>query len=292
METLRADQILSELRDLWAGLAGADDPHGVVRACAMTLIVVGDDTQVGATLAELMREHPHRAIVVRVRPGPAALLEHRVLAQCWMPSAGRQQICCEQIEIAAAEGGLADLPPVLLALRAPDLPVVLWLRAARLFDVLRIPAGKLILDSAAAAEPLAMLQRLAQAGAADGPVADLAWTRLTHWREILAQEFDNPASAALLPRVAEVRVFHTGQSVPPEACYMAGWVLSALGRRVEVRFEAAAEGAIEFRGPGFPALRISGCAPRAEASLLSEELGILDRDPVYDRALRLAASLG
>ncbi len=292
MAALRADQILSELRDLWAGLAGADDPHGVVRACSMTLIVVGDDTQVGATLAELMREHPHRAIVVRVRSGPAALLEHRVLAQCWMPSAGRQQICCEQIEITATEGGLADLPPVLLALRAPDLPVVLWLRAARLFDVLRMPAGKLILDSAAAAEPLAMLQRLAQASAADSPVADLAWTRLTHWREILAQEFDNPASAALLPRVAEVRVFHPGQRFAPEACYLAGWVLSALGRRVEVRFEAAAEGAIEFRGPGFPALRIAGCAPRPEASLLSEELGILGRDPVYDRALRLAASLG
>jgi hypothetical protein len=289
--TLRSDQILQELRELWAGLAGADDPHGVVRACAMTLIVVGDDTQVGPTLAELMREHPHRAIVVRVLPGPAAPLQHRVLAQCWLPSPGRRQICCEQIEITAAEGSLTYLPPLLLALSAPDLPVVLWLRAARLFDVLRIPAGKLILDSATAAEPLAMLQRLAQAGAAGSPVADLAWTRLTHWREILAQEFDNPASAALLPRVAELRVFHTGPQVPPEACYLAGWVLSALGRQAEVRFEAAAESAIEFRGPGFPPHRIAGCAPSTDAALLSEELGILGRDPVYDRALPLAAQL-
>jgi glucose-6-phosphate dehydrogenase assembly protein OpcA len=298
VDTLRSDQILGELRELWASLGKAAEPgdaQGVVRACSLTLIVFAeeadDPASIGGTLAELMREHPHRAIVVRVRPGPAALLEHRVLAQCWMPSAGRQQICCEQIEITAAEGSLADLPPVLLALRAPDLPVALWYRSARLFDAPAPPAGKRILDSAAAAEPLAMLQRLAQASPAASPVADLAWSRLTHWREILAQEFDNPASAALLPRVAEVRVFHTGQTVPPESCYLAGWVLDALGRQVEVRFEAAAEGAIEFRGPGFPPLRIAGCATAQEASLLREELGILGRDPVYDRALVLAARI-
>ena len=138
MDTLRSDQILGELRELWASLGKAAEPgdaQGVVRACSLTLIVFAeeadDPASIGGTLAELMREHPHRAIVVRVRPGPAALLEHRVLAQCWMPSAGRQQICCEQIEITAAEGSLADLPPVLLALRAPDLPVALWYRRFR-----------------------------------------------------------------------------------------------------------------------------------------------------------------
>jgi glucose-6-phosphate dehydrogenase assembly protein OpcA len=295
---LRPDQILEELRELWASLgkaAGPGDAQGVVRACSLTLIVFAEEADdpaaIGGTLAELMREHPHRAIVVRVRRGPAAPLEHRVLAQCWMPLAGRRQICCEQIEITVGEGSLADLPPVLLALRAPDLPVALWYRSARLFDTPAPPAGKLILDSAAAAEPLAMLQRLAQASAAGSPVADLAWTRLTHWREILAQEFDNPASRALLARITEVRLFHAGQRVPPEACYLAGWVLDALGRQVELRFEAAAEGAIEFRGTGFPPHRVVSPPPAKEAGLLREELGILGRDPVYDRALRLAAQI-
>lgn len=229
MATLRSDQILEELRELWDSLGKAEEPgeaQGVVRACSLTLIVFAEEADapaaIGVMLAGLMREHPHRAIVVRVRPGPEALLEHRVLAQCWMPAAGRRQICCEQIEITAGEGSLADLSPILLALRAPDLPVALWYRSARLFDAPSPPAGKLILDSAGAAEPLAMLQRLAQASAAGRPVADLAWTRLTDWREILAREFDTPASAALLPQVAELRVFHAGERVPPEACYQIG----------------------------------------------------------------------
>jgi glucose-6-phosphate dehydrogenase assembly protein OpcA len=288
------EHVLRELTDLWATV-GTESGAGVLRACTMTLVVLTDASNdaaaLGETIAALMPEHPARTIVARLSGAGERALAERVYAQCWMPFGQRQQICCEQIEITAAEGSLADLPPVLLALRAPDLPVALWYRSARLFDAPAPPSGKRILDSAAAAEPLAMLQRLAQASPAASPVADLAWSRLTHWREILAQEFDNPASAALLPRVAEVRVFHTGQTVPPESCYLAGWVLDALGRQVEVRFEAAAEGAIEFRGPGFPPLRIAGCATAQEASLLREELGILGRDPVYDRALVLAARI-
>ena len=257
-----SDEILEELRELWAALGKAaeqGDSQGVVRACALTLMVFAEETDdavsIGETLAELMREHPHRAIVVRVRRDAPPLLEHRVRAQCWMPFGRRQQICCEWIEIIAAEASLADLAPVLLALRAPDLPMALWYRSARLFESPALPAAtlaanKLIVDAAAAGDPPAMLRRLAKAAAAGPPIADLAWTRLTRWREIVAQVFESPASRALLSRIGEVRVFHAGERVPPEACYLAGWVLDALGRDIDVRFEAAAEEGLEFRSTG------------------------------------------
>lgn len=298
MTALHADQILEELRELWASLGKAaeeGDSHGVVRACALTLIVFAEETEgdaaIGETLAELMREHPHRAIVVRVRRDSPPLLEHRVLAQCWMPFGRRQQLCCERIEILAAEASLPELVPILLALRVPDLPVVLWYRSARVFESQALPADKIVLDSASAADPPSMLRRLAEANAAGLPIADLAWTRLTHWREIVAQMFENPASRALLPRICEVRVFHAGERVPPEACYLAAWVLDALGREIDVRFEAAAQDAIEFRGTGLQPVYVAGCARASDSRLLREELAILGRDPVYDRALRLAARI-
>ena len=114
-----ADRILAELHKLWAGLAG--DPasagaHAVLRACAMTLVVAADESEdaaaIGQVIADVMREHPNRAIIVRVRASNDPLLEYRVTAQCWMPFGSRQQVCCEQIEITASDGSLPGLMPV------------------------------------------------------------------------------------------------------------------------------------------------------------------------------------
>ena len=64
-----------------------------------------------------MREHPSRLVVLRVKPGEEASLSERVFAQCWIPFGGRQQICCEQIEITTTEAGLKDVPAVVRALK-------------------------------------------------------------------------------------------------------------------------------------------------------------------------------
>src|SRR4051812_26404224 len=101
--TIQPDRILRELSELWVGFGkqDGDQSTGVLRACAMTLIVVADAKEdaaaVGETLALLMRDHPSRAIVVRVVEQYKPELEARVFAQCWMPLGHRRQICCEQI---------------------------------------------------------------------------------------------------------------------------------------------------------------------------------------------------
>src|SRR3954469_17352118 len=105
---LHPEQILSDLAELWTELAhpekGPSTASGVLRACAMTLIVAAEDAAdaeaAGEGLAQLMHEHPSRAIVLR--PAEAGELSARVFAQCWMPFGSRQQICCEQIEITAS----------------------------------------------------------------------------------------------------------------------------------------------------------------------------------------------
>ena len=110
--TINPDRVLHELSDLWVSLGkhDGDESTGVLRACAMTLVVLAeaaeDANAIGETLAALMREHPSRAIVIRIADSTEPALEAKVLAQCWMPFGQRRQICCEQIEISASNPSL------------------------------------------------------------------------------------------------------------------------------------------------------------------------------------------
>jgi glucose-6-phosphate dehydrogenase assembly protein OpcA len=326
---LDAGAVLKELDRLWAGLAadsaGAGS-HGVLRACSLTLVVFDDEetdgTALGQTLAQTMREHPNRAIAVRVSTRNPGILEHHVSAQCWVPTGKAEQICSEQIEILAGEEILPEMAPILNALTAPDLPVVVWCRSPRLlrsagFQAAVPASGKLIVDSTRFSDPAAFLRALAASSTAGRPaVADLAWTRLTRWRETLAQAVESAACIDRLREVSQVRVYHTGKAIPAPAYYFAGWVLSCLGPGAEpdLKFESvegeplsAIEGvaiacpAEEIsirRVEGFAVLIQTGslvncalCPSRTEAELLNEELGISGRDPVYDSALRMAATL-
>jgi glucose-6-phosphate dehydrogenase assembly protein OpcA len=199
--------------------------------------------------------------------------------------------------------------PVLLALRAPDLPLVLWYRSARAFKAAELaPAvfrpDKVIVDSDTW-EPLEMLPRL--------PVADLAWTRLTRWRAIIAQLFESTRSRELLLRMEQLRVLYSGSRVPARAYYLAAWVLDALGREISCRFDAIeAEPAgiqgIELSGRGEKLVSIlrwgdavvtevdgvrncAGLPPLSEPELLAEELTISGRDSVFEKTLARAYEL-
>src|SRR5262249_26256813 len=154
-----------------------------------------DLVSLGETLAALMPEHPARSILIRLRGAGGPELAERVYAQCWMPFGQRRQICCEQIEITATDSALRDLAPVVLPLAVPDLPVIVGCRSPRLvempeFVTISSMAQKLILDSAALPDARAGLKRLADASRGM-LLGDLAWTRLTRWREMLSQVFEN-----------------------------------------------------------------------------------------------------
>lgn len=292
---VRPDKLLRDLDDLWRGL-GNEEQGGVLRACAMTLIVCAEGTEddLGETLALLMRDHPARAIVLREQKGAGRHLEAGVRAQCWMPFGRRQQICCELIEIAMTRASLADVPPVVHSLTAPDLPVAIWCRSSSLvgvpaFDpVLRL-ANKLILDSAGAADLRTQLRYLQSAEDSDTVVADLAWTRLTLWRETIAKQFDNPAMQARTLRGATVG--YVGERVPVWAYYMAGWLRNSAGRNLVVEFQPGAE-FVELRGDGWDVkVDLASLPKRGDYELLHEELSILGRDPVYAAARAAAAEI-
>ncbi len=309
---IKPERILKDLAKLWVDLAkeeGEKNSSGVLRACAMTLIVAveeQDDAQaVGETIGELMHEHPSRVIVLYVKKDGGGELDARVFAQCWMPFGRRQQICCEEIEITAPEPVLADVPKLLLALTVPDLPVVLWIRCPQValrakFQKIFPLANKVVMDSDTFNDPVRGFGFVADMNRRGTNVMDLAWTRLTPWREMVWQIFEDERNRPYLEKIATVTIVHSGASI--QVKYLTNWFQHALPE-AEVHFETVTNGAsrirqIRFDAPGFAAtieiengtsavLNVNGLTQRlavpetTERSLIGQELSIVGVDPVF-----------
>jgi glucose-6-phosphate dehydrogenase assembly protein OpcA len=320
--TVAPDSILKELAALWTQ-EGKQGDAGVLRACSMTLVVIAeaadDASALGETIAALMPEHPARTILIRLQGEGERALSQRVYQQCWKPFGQRQQICCEQIEITASDAALADLPSVILPLAVPDLPVILWCRSARLvrrpeFGEIAGMATKMVIDSAAAGvtnkDATDAMVCMADAVSRGGILADLAWTRLTRWRETLARVFENRDTLARLPEVNSVQV-RFGPSYETAAWYLAAWAANALATVGQVVTPVVARQdeslRLELSGGTFRVSlsrqddrlvavvnEQSNCTnlPRpADYHLMREELGIVRRDPIFEGTLASAVRL-
>lgn len=321
---LLPERILRQLDDLWVSFAGKDSGEGagVLRACAMTLIVLtprSAEEALGETLAALMPEHPSRLIRLELDAAAPRLVDATVTAHCWMPFGVRQQICCEQIVVtAAAAEPLAGLTGALLA---PDLPVVMWCRdpdllqpdqARRLVEL----ADKIIVDTSGA-RPASMLPLLCRLRSEGSIVADLSWTRLTPWRAAIAQLFAAASRRRLAAKAAAVTVRHHGVEPPMRALYLAGWILECLGGASRCTFQPLGRlprqtesdvAGVTIEGEDLSlsigqadgeliGIHAGGLSRYAvfpelnECRLLCEELCIEGRDPSYEAALDRAALL-
>ncbi len=304
---IKPDKILKQLEDIWVSLAnpgedGKPSGDGVLRACSMTLMSFVDDEEdslaLGETLSSMMREHPSRMVVVRLREGDD-FLDARVFAQCWMPFGHRSQICCEQIEITATMDRLPDVAAIVGPLAVPDLPRLMFLRSARIVragalrKILRL-GDKIIVDSSLPGAPgFGELGGLLESGHVTG---DLAWTRITEIRSLLAQLLEGR-------RPESISIEYSGREAGPEARYLEAWLASSLPEsRVGLKSGGSA-------GPGKPTavrvgtefhvtlcdggaeVMIGDLGQRASFShsstedLLNAELGIVIHDPVFERAL-------
>jgi hypothetical protein len=309
---VKPDRILRELSDLWRANGQPDagsepgDHTGVLRACAMTLMVFVNDeddpAELGQTVALLMRNHPSRTIVVRLQT-TSDRLDARVFAQCWMPFGQRRQICSEQVEITVSLNRLGDVPSVISPLAAPDLPRVVWFRSTRIpsapdISELLYLADKLIVDSSRPGAPAsADLRSLVAAGFV---VGDLSWARITRLRELIAQLLEGKELTA----VRRVIVEHCGAEAGPEARYLQAWLRATLTSATTDFESTGPDGTGTIKGVRIhPDLDIrveTSCAEVRSGSLrqhanltsgldhelLSEELSIMRRDPVFEQALR------
>jgi len=165
-----------------------------------------------------------------------------------------------------------------------------------------------VVDSGALADAPAALRRLADEAAGGMVLGDLAWTRLTRWRQTLAQIFEDPRHTSRLTGAARITVCDAG-AVTTQALYMGTWMAGALasagiGATVHVRTQAQETFAELECGDFRVRLErqddhlvttvdgLSQCMllPKPDDYLLlREELGIVHRDPAFADTLASAA---
>jgi glucose-6-phosphate dehydrogenase assembly protein OpcA len=205
---------------------------------------------------------------------------------------------------------------VVLPLLAADAPVVTWWHAPAprhlANDALAIFADRRITDSAMADDPLAALRTRAEDYAPGD--TDLAWTRGTAWRSILASGLDSVSGRRGDPvRVLGGRL--EGDPKNATAQLLAGWLTSRCGCTIgveegpravgssgvhsvvlqldqdeEVRLTADRRGSAVISQPYRPDSTLA-LPERTLGDLLSEELRHLDPDEPYSDALEAVTGL-
>ncbi|MGP4085237.1 glucose-6-phosphate dehydrogenase assembly protein OpcA [Streptomyces sp. KR55] len=272
----------------------------------LTLVIVTDEANHYDALkaaGDASREHPARILVVIKRSGrsPRDRGTARLDAEVRV---GGDSGSGETV-LLRLHGELADhADSVVLPLLLPDAPVVVWWPVDAPADPAQDPLGALaqrrITDSYAVEQPLRELAVRATSYAPGD--TDLAWTRLTPWRSMLAAALDQ-ARTAITSAVVE------SEADNPSAELLAGWFADRLKVPVEqvvtngpvvtaVRLHTA-DGEIHIDRPDGPlaSLAIPGqptrtlaLKVRTTAELIAEELRRLDPDEAYAAALRARAT--
>ncbi|WP_309116687.1 glucose-6-phosphate dehydrogenase assembly protein OpcA [Saccharothrix sp.] len=266
----------------------------------LTLVIVTDDgakTEDAVDAAnDASREHPCRVIVVARGARRAA---PRLDAQIRVGGdAGASEVIVLRLYGELANEGASCVVPLLL----PDTPVVAWWPHEAPPVPAQDPIGRLaqrrITDAAADKNPIKALDQR-KAGYTPGDT-DLAWTRLTLWRAMLASAFDLPP----YERVTEAEV--SGEADSPSTDLLAAWLAGSLKAPVKRSKAVRGEGIVDVRlerksgvvellrpdgkvgtltQPGQPERRVA-LQRREIRDCLAEELRRLDPDEVYELALR------
>ena len=268
---------------------------GVASGMVLTLVIVTDEgAQYDAVRAAsgAGRQHPCRILVVIIRrPEHPSRLDAEI--RVGETSPGETVL----LRMYGPLGQHAD--SVVAPLLLPDTPVVTWwpgmVPPIPSQDPMGALAQRRITDAAAADSPRGALVKLA-AGYQPGDT-DLAWTRATPWRALLAATMDQPSGEVTGGTVS-------AEAGNPTADLIAAWLSHAYGVEVasepsagpgitEVSFTTA-DGEIvitrpdgrvaHLRRPGQPERRVA-LHRRETPELLEEELRRLDPDDVYAEAL-------
>lgn len=263
----------------------------------LTLLVLTDELHQADALAaasQAAREHPMRIIALIQRPGRTeAHLDAQI--QVGGDDGPGELIACRLHGELSKHAGSVAIPLLL-----PDTPVVAWWPG----DAPEIPADdpigrhaqRRITDTASSAlfrEELG--KRLVGYHPGD---TDLAWTRITGWRAVLATALDQPVG-----KVQSAHVHVQGRN--PSGLLLAGWLQQRLrvpthivhtkGPGITKVVLETKDGQVSLARPDGRVAQLSvpgtaqstvALARRSLAELLAEELRRLDPDEIYAQALR------
>ncbi len=232
------------------------------------------------TLRRLEERHPSRTILLFPEGGRGDRIETTVSMRCFTLQGLSHEICSEVIELRLfgkrAHAPASIVQPLLIS----DLPTFCRWRGEPAWgspelEQLTGVCDRLVVDSSEwrglpdGYERVAELfERIA--------VSDIAWGRAREWRGRIAD---------LWPGVAEAqRLSVTGPKA--DALLLAGWLRSRLRREIELEHRSARQ-LTRVAIDGEPVDPPPG-GPLGASDLLSEELDVFVRDPIYEAAVRAA----
>ncbi|MDH6580204.1 glucose-6-phosphate dehydrogenase assembly protein OpcA [Kitasatospora sp. MAP5-34] len=278
--------------------AGGATAAGMV----LTLVIVTDEGSAYDALKaanDASREHPSRILAVIKRAGrsPRARAETRLDAEILVGA----DVGSGETVVLRMHGELAaHAQSVVLPLLLPDAPVVVWWPENSPQHPAQDPLGAIaqrrITDAVTAESPVGQLaQRAASYTPGD---TDLAWTRITGWRSMLAAALDQ-YPAKITSAVVE------GESYNPSVELLGLWLTTRLHVPVERVVTGGPgitsvtlrtkDGAITLDRPDglMGTLSMPGAPDRQVAlkrretsELIAEELRRLDPDDIYAAAVR------
>lgn len=262
----------------------------------LTLVIAPDTDElvedaIDAAIAS-SREHPCRIIVVV--PGDRVADEARLDGQLRVGGdAGAGEVVVLRISGPLAAHASSVVLPFLL----PDTPVVAWWPGAAPAVPAQDPLGQLairrITDATGTTDPLASIKGRLQGYTAGD--TDLAWSRITYWRALLASSLDQP------PYEPVTSALVSGLKTEPALDILAGWLASRidgpvqravgelkveLNRRTEtITLSRPQDGTTATLSRTAKPDALLPLARRETRECLAEDLRRLDPDEIYHAAL-------
>lgn len=280
-------------RDIEDALLRARRWVGNASGMVLTLLIVTDDVHFDEVIDAAKASataHPSRVIVVTYVDDDNTRLDASIEVGEGLPG---------DLVVLRLHGGLAAHgDSVCLPLLLPDSPTIVWWPNDAPDNLAADPIGSLgdrrITDAAGSADPQAALVRRASAHS-DGDT-DLAWTRLTSWRALLAAALDQTR----LP-VTAARVVSAPDNAP--ATLLAAWLSQRLDLDVErsdgnlpgvnevvlttvdgdITLRRRDDSTAVYQVPGEPQRSVA-LRRRPLEDLLTEELRRMDADETFEAA--------
>ena len=238
---------LTEIRAKFAHEEAGDSEHPHPRNCVMTLVAVAsseaEERRAQRVCRLIAAQHPAQLIVVRDQPElRGGKIEATISTDVQRPESAdaiQSELVTLRVRGAAGDHLAALVDPLLVS----GVQTFLWwvgtppFGKPELAEALRI-CDALVVDSARFDAPYRSFMGLAEqalGGHHRLGVADLQWSRLRPWREMIAQFFTPDARRPFINGISEIGIEYSGEGRGNRiaAALLTGWMASTLGWKLQ-----------------------------------------------------------